>query len=144
MLKIDSMQQLDHEGHRIDEELRLSNNDQMQLRASPPASMVDIPGKLNQEQSKVSIISNGQHGFIQAQETDKLKASPNQNDTDDKDKMVSSLGAEMDKGGIFQNKLAMSASLDADQIEDAKDNDKQVEEKGDHTANRYQDQQDDE
>ena len=62
---------------------------------------------------------------------------------DEKEKMLSSIGeADIGNGGIFQSKNAQNASADADQIPDADDNEKQLDEKGDHTANRYQDQDD--
>ena len=51
MLKDESIQQMNSVSKaELDEGIRLSLNNEMALRASPPASMVEIPGKLNDEQ----------------------------------------------------------------------------------------------
>ena len=142
MLKIDSMQQI-NDNSRIDlnEDARLSQNDQMALRASPPASMVDIPGKLGQEQSKLSLVPGGNPGFLHQPSDDNLQIQADQDNVigqvdiidNEKDNMVNSIERENETGQIFQNN-----QLGDDQMQNEGQQDKN-EEKGDHTAHRYRD-----
>ena len=141
MLKIDSMQQInDHTRIDPNEDARLSQNDQMALRASPPASMVDIPGKLGQEQSKVSIAPGGNHGFLHQPSDDNLQVQAAQDNvvgqvdinSNEKENIVDSIEREKENGQIFQNNQNGD-----DQMQDDEGSMDKNEEKGDHTANRY-------